>query len=136
MSIRNLSANQYGAIILVGVIVSLFGILLYDVWYFVVSTMIGYLVADIIINFFIGGGKGVAQIPIFGHQAQHRGHAYIFYSIGIVMTTFISAAGTSYILSLAESSFPGDIFAIRIFVSFIVSVLVFADFFFRYYDER
>ncbi|MFH0956703.1 MAG: hypothetical protein V1813_02475 [Candidatus Aenigmatarchaeota archaeon] len=131
---KNMSGDQLGAIVLVCAFVVIFSFINHDVWYFVVSAMIGYLAADIIINFFVGGERGTIRIPLLGHS-ERRGHAYIAYYVGIIITTFLSAAATSYLLTLAETSFPESVLAIRILVSVVISVLVFVDFYFRYYER-
>lgn len=133
-ALKNVSGGQLGAIALVCFLVVLFSFVNHEVWYFVVSAMMGYLVADIIMSFFVGGGRGTVRIPLVGHS-EKKGHAYIAYYVGIVMATFLSAAGTSYLLTLAESSFPDAVLAIRIFVSVVLSILVFVDFYARYYER-
>lgn len=134
--LHHISGDQIGAIVLMCIFVSVFALINHDVWYFVVSTMIGFLIADIVLtNFFIGGGGGIAQIPIFGTLARRRGHAYISYYIGIVLTTFLSAWGTSEIIKFAESTFPNDIISLRVSISVIVAILVFVDFHSRYCER-
>jgi hypothetical protein len=132
--LRHVSGNQLGAIVLVCLIVVAFSFVNHDLWYFVVSSMIGYLVADIAISFFVRGEKGAVSIPLVG-RSDKRGHAFIAYYVGIVITTFISAGLASYLVSAAEAAFPDAVFLIRVAVSVIVSLLMFLEFFIRY-NER
>jgi hypothetical protein len=132
--LKQVSGNQLGAIALVCLIVVAFSFVNHDLWYFVVSAMTGYLVADIVISLFVSGEKGTVSIPFLG-RSEKRGHAFIAYYVGIVVTTFLSAALASYLLSAAEAAFPDAALAIRVLVSVIVSLLMFVEFFIRY-NER
>jgi len=134
MILIDILENQIVALAVVCLIVYSFSIIMYDIWVFVVSAMIGYLVADIILTtFFIGGGSGLAQIPILGNLIQPRGHAYIAYYIGIVVATFSSAWGTSTILGMIETYLNEWVLYIRFIIGLITSILVLWDFNIRYY---
>jgi hypothetical protein len=132
--LKKVSGNQVGAIILVCLIVVGFSIVSHDLWYFVVSAMAGYLVADIVISLFVSGEKGTVRVPLIG-RSDKRGHAFIAYYVGVVVTTFVSAAVASYLISGAEAAFPDAALLIRVVVSVAVSILMFMEFFVRYYER-
>ena len=79
------------AVPLVGVVSSFFlyflrefGII--DILFFAI---IAFLISDLISVFFIRGGNGILQIPLFGSKTQPKGYGFLAFFITIIVSSII-----------------------------------------------
>lgn len=104
-------------------------------WIFLFSVAWSYLISDLVINGFIIGGKGIAQIPLTqSHEIQHKGHAYIAFFLGIIISTIVGSTIADLILELMKSY--GDWFTEVLFWSLMICAAVFVDLQARFYRRK
>jgi len=111
------------------------GTILPTYWIFLFSVALSYLISDLVINGFIIGGKGIAQIPLIKKgQTQHKGHTYIAFFIGIVISTIVGSIISELILELIKSS--ADWLTWVLGWSFIICIAIFVDLEARFYKRK
>jgi hypothetical protein len=103
-------------------------------WIFLFSVAWSYVLSDIIINGFIVGGKGIAQIPLAGDSlSKHKGHAYTAFFIGIIFSTVLASVISDLILQFMKSN--GEWFVNVFGWSLLACLAVFADLEARFYKR-
>jgi len=136
-SLKEILGSKSGAVILVTLFVIMLSFIRTDYWQLPVSAIIGYIIADLILTQFVGGGRGAVHIPLLDHLKRTKmgGYVYIAYYIGIVLSTFASAYATGSILSFVQTKFPNDILGVQVAESCVVSFLVYIELKVRYYER-
>jgi MFS family permease len=102
-------------------------------WIFLFSIVCAYLISDLVLNLFIIGGSGIAQIPITGHESQEKGHAYIAFFIGIIGSTLISSFISEVIMKAIESY---DWIIAMVVASSVLGLAVYADMKAKFYKHK
>jgi len=118
---------SFASLVFVGTIIPAY-------WIFLFSVALSYLISDLVINGFIIGGGGIAQIPLISHQTRHKGHAYTSFFVGIIISTIVGSAISDLILELMKSY--ADWFTEVLFWSLMICVAVFADLEARFYKRK
>jgi len=103
-------------------------------WIFLFSIICAYIICDLALNLFIIGGRGIAQIPLTGHQSQEKGHAYIAFFVGIIIATLISSIFSDAIMKLIQS-YEYWLVAMVI-ASFLIGLVVYADMRAKFYKHN
>lgn len=112
----------------------LFGLILPEYWIFLFLVLSSYLLCDLIIDFFVTGGHGIAQIPALGNQSQDKGHTYIAYFVGIIVSSIVSSLISELLLSTVKSS--ADWMTTVITLSFVVSAAIYLDMRSKFYKHK
>jgi len=113
----------------------IFGIVEPAYWIYLFLTLSSYLLCDLIIHFFVMGGHGIAQIPALGnHETRDKGHVYIAYFIGIIVSSIVSSVLSELVLSSIESSFDWTITVIGL--SFGISGIIYLDMKSKFYKRE
>lgn len=127
--------KPYLAVPIVGFFSSLILYLLRETSYpsFYIITVLAWLASDFFILFFIRGGNGIAQVPIFGKKSQFKGIAFIMFFISIFLVSIIVNV---FVSTLTEtlSHFLSD-FIICLGIGFGLAGLVFVDLNAKYYTR-
>lgn len=66
------------------------GALIPSIWAYVFSILVSFVLSDLILNAFIHGGEGHANI-FSKNEFAHKGHAYVVFLIGIIISTVLSS---------------------------------------------
>lgn len=134
MNIREVLGNAYVAFLTCFLSLFLFGLVLPSQWIILFSIICAYVISDLVINFFIIGGKGIAQIPMIDNQAKKKGHSYLAFFIGIIGSTIISSVLSDIILGMVKSSTD---WIVTVFaLSLGIGVAVFLDFEAKFYKRK
>lgn len=108
----------------------LIGVIFPTVWVFLFSIMLSFVASDVILNFFIHGGKKWTKIFTDKYFAN-KGYAYLAFLIGIVVGTILSSMFADLVLRYAQSNFT---WFVTVFVTDALVVLVVAaDLEWRFY---
>ena len=70
-----------------------------DLWTFVVSALLGWVIADTIFNFLIRGGEGIFQTRLAGStHTQAHGYGYLVFLFVVALATFASSEFTKWLM--------------------------------------
>lgn len=86
-------------IISIGFLMAL-GLLWFNVWNYVYSVSVAWVISDFILNLIIQGGGGYAKIGASNLFAP-RGRAFLAFFFGIIIATYLSSIGTQWIFLFA-----------------------------------
>jgi hypothetical protein len=119
-----------------------------DLWIYLFSAAVAWVVSDFVITLIVRGGSGIAQIPLWGTQIQAKGRSFMAFCFGIFVATAISAFFSETLFKVMEFGVAVSVTAAgvslspyqtewtTIFVSSLVcSILVFGDFNTRFYGR-
>ena len=125
--------KAYFAVPLVGLTFSGLLYLLRETSYpsFFIVTLLAWIASDFFIIFFIRGGSGIVQIPIFGTKSQFKGIGFMMFFIAIFVVSIIVNVLTSA-LTDTLSLFLSNPF-VCLAIGFVLTGLVFADLTLKYY---
>lgn len=125
--IKDIAKNEIGAPILSAII--LIGIAYIDqnFWTAIISIILAFLISDMILNLFVGGGKGAPQIPLLGNLIQERGYTFIAYFIGILISAILSE---TMIIPFFKPMIDN-----RILFSIVVTIAIYVDCKIRFFNR-
>jgi hypothetical protein len=109
------------------------GLLIPSIWAFIFSVIFSFVTSDLILNGFIHGGEGHAKI--FSKNAfAHKGHAYVVFLIGIIVSTVLSSLLADIVFQgyQQNSSWVQTVF----FSDFFAVLFVFIDLAWRFYEPN
>jgi hypothetical protein len=106
-------------------------IILTEQWITFGSIVLGYLVSDYSIRIVANAEKGAGKIPFLSHLFQPKGLVYIFYIIGIIISTFLGTQAQKYIKSNGSTITDANLFIINLFLA----VGIWLHFEYRYYNN-
>ena len=141
LSLRETSV-AVGAVVLVLIV---FGLLARDLWTYLFTAAMAWVISDAVINIIVKGGGRIVQIPILGTRTRFKGHGYLAFFFGITVGTWSSSMFAEILLGLvgvavtsAESgrlilSGAGNWTSTVLLASLVVGLLIYGDFNVRFY---
>jgi cytochrome c oxidase assembly protein Cox11 len=142
---RSLFDNALVAFFISFLLLSIFGVTFREVWLYLFSVGVAWVVSDFVLNLIIRGGGGIAQIPLWGTQIQTKGRSYLAFVLGIFVATYASsffsdvffkaigfgvATAAEVTLSASQAEWTGIVVS-----SFMMAVLMLVDFNARFYGR-
>lgn len=101
-------------------------------WVYSFSIILSYLLADLIMIFFVRGGHGLIPIPFLSKKNFKKGHNYLIFLTFIILGTILSGTIanvlTKYIELLDTRTF--------ILANGLIFILVYFDFTLTYYKNK
>ncbi|MFA6088868.1 MAG: hypothetical protein WC755_03315 [Candidatus Woesearchaeota archaeon] len=132
MKIFKVLGNQYVAIIFVMILISIITMINIEWWVYSFSIILSYLLADLIMIFFVRGGHGLIPIPFLSKKNFKKGHNYLIFLTFIILGTILSGTIanvlTKYIELLDTRTF--------ILANGLIFILVYFDFTLTYYKNK
>ncbi len=143
--------NAIVAFLIAFVVLTLVGCVYRDLWIYLFSAAVAWVVSDFFINLIVRGGSGLAKIPLWGNQIQTKGRSFLAFCFGIFFATAISALFSEALFKAMEFGVVVSVTAAGVSLtpyqtewttilvsSLICSALVFGDFSTRFYgrDQR
>jgi hypothetical protein len=120
-----------GVVICLALIV--FGGLLPEYFFAVTAIILAYLMSDIVLSMFIKGGHGIGIIPLIDHYSKHKGHTFIAFFIGIILSTLICDTLADFLSDIAKTS--TEWFTLVVLFSIGLSFAVFVDLQAKFYEH-
>ena len=119
--------NPFLAVLIVGFFSSIFLYVFRDSsfpLYFII-TIVAWIASDMSMSLFVGGGRGIGQIPIHSSRSQFKGIVFVTFFIAIFMVAvFVNFLAT--MLTDLLSSFLTN-FYVCLATGFVIAMLVFLD---------
>jgi hypothetical protein len=137
--------NAFIAFVIAFAALNIVGNMWRDLWAYLFSAAVVWVISDVIINLIVRGGGGLAQIPLWGNKIQTKGRSFLAFVFGVFFTTwassFLSEAlykgmgfGTATVettLNASQANWMGILIS-----SLMVGVLIFLDFNARFYGRE
>jgi hypothetical protein len=87
------------------IILAFIALFYFQGWILLFSVFLSFVLSDIILNFFIRGGKKWAKVG-FNNEFACKGHAYLVFLVGIVVGTLVSSVVADGIMKYLQSMMP------------------------------
>ena len=105
-----------------------------NVWGYLFTILVSYLIANIVSSIFIKGSNGIVQIPLSGNTKTKRmGYGYIAFLLAIIVGTLVSAFFADLLTNRINDS---NEIIIVVFSNLTLVVLVFIDFHVTFYKRK
>src|SRR5579863_8199041 len=83
--------NDLSALFIGSMILFVVGEIDFKVWILVFSLLVAWVVADVLISAFSGGGRGAGQIPVTGSRIRSKLRVYLAFIFGIIFSSLVSS---------------------------------------------
>lgn len=100
------------------------------------TLLVVWVFADIIFRFFVGGGKGIGQIPATGNRARARGWIYLSFLGGILVASLVGSLVAETFLVTPNGSANAANTPLLPALSLMAALMVWADMRLRVYNRR
>jgi len=105
-----------------------------NLWYFLFGILLAYLISDGIKILLIGGGNGIFQIPLINTKTKPEGHAYLWFTLFIILGTL----GSIWISNWIYDNFIKNLTSWQAVVipNLLIAILVFIDLKATFYNRK
>lgn len=101
----DLFKNPFFSAIVSYLVLAIVALFYFQGWILLFSVFFSFVLSDVILNFFIRGGKKWAKVG-FNNLFACKGHAYLVFLIGIIVGTLVSSVIADGTMKYLQSVMP------------------------------